>query len=338
MDDKKADLIQYARDYAASEKDLYELLSVPPDAAQPEVHRAWRKASLKHHPDKAINFDPEIWQLFERARDVLSYTEARSVYDNARAAAVQRARERAALDAKRREMIDDLEARERGVKRVKTGEDKDERHWMMEAKKKILMERGNKRMEERRRLMAEAEARDRERERLRKEKEDAEKEEAGGIPEEEKENTSQTQNETSTGAAEKEAKPPPASGGDDLDQRIAEIEQRLAAKEARKAAKKAEKKQAKSQKHSSSSADHLHLPPPATSDTVQYTNTKPTTTETLPPEPIPIVQTPNSAPSYNLPSSKPGDFSSTMARLRAAQREKERKKAAAAAASAMETS
>ena len=71
MEDKKSELLQYAREYATANKDLYELLSVSADAAQPEVHRAWRKASLKHHPDKAKNFDPEIWQLLERARDVL---------------------------------------------------------------------------------------------------------------------------------------------------------------------------------------------------------------------------------------------------------------------------
>ncbi|RYC54887.1 hypothetical protein CHU98_g11319 [Xylaria longipes] len=77
MEDKKSELLQYAREYAAAGKDLYELLSVSADAAQPEVHRAWRKASLKHHPDKAKHFDPEIWQLFERARDVLSPIGAR---------------------------------------------------------------------------------------------------------------------------------------------------------------------------------------------------------------------------------------------------------------------
>ncbi|KAJ8120731.1 hypothetical protein ONZ43_g2635 [Nemania bipapillata] len=166
MEDKKSELLQYAREYGAANKDLYELLSIYNDATPAEVHRAWRKASLRHHPDKARNFDPEIWQLFERARNILSSPEARFAYDSALAASEQAQLERAALDDLRRAMIEDLEARERGVKRKAEEEEAETngRHMMTEAEKRVLMEKGREHIEKRQRMREEAEARERLRE------------------------------------------------------------------------------------------------------------------------------------------------------------------------------
>ncbi|KAI0554978.1 hypothetical protein F4679DRAFT_244261 [Xylaria curta] len=312
MEDKKSELLQYAREYATSGKDLYELLSVSPEAAQPEVHRAWRKASLKHHPDKAKNFDPEIWQLFERARDVLSSSEARAAYDSARAAAVQAQKARAALDAKRRAMIDDLEARERGVKRKADGE----KNTMTENEKRVLMEKGREHLEKRRRMREEAEARERARAAV-----------EGDGREAEKRPSSQPNPADANGEDDKYAhlpppSPPPPQATDEYDERIADLERRLRERKADKAARKAERKK---NSHAKSRTDEIS----EDSKSTTTTTTPPlSTTEKPPSQPRPIPTT------THLPASNtaPGDFSSTMAKLRAAQREKERKKAEAAAA------
>ncbi|KAI3336596.1 hypothetical protein HD806DRAFT_10967 [Xylariaceae sp. AK1471] len=327
MEDKKSELLQYAREYATANKDLYGLLSVSADAAQPEIHRAWRKASLKHHPDKAKNFDPEIWQLFERARDVLSSAEARSAYDSARAAALQTQKARAALDAKKREMIEDLEARERGVKR-KAGETNGNggRHMMTEAEKRVLMEKGREHLEKRRKLKEEAEARERERQRTRMEDEAASASAEREREEAERQQSSQQPDfdripiPTDNGrtAEDIDMYPPPPT--DEYDERIADLERRLRERKAEKAARKAQKKNNNQKDHKNegvlplASEDRKSPPIPAASLPQSVSTQLPTTTTT------------SSKPA------PPGDFSSTMAKLRAAQREKERKKAEAAAA------
>lgn len=322
MEDKKSELLQYAREYATANKDLYELLSVSVDAAQPEVHRAWRKASLKHHPDKAKNFDPEIWQLFERARDVLSSPEARAAYDSARAAALQAQKARAALDAKRRAMIDDLEARERGVKRKADGTDG--RQMMTAAEKRVLMEKGREHLEKRQRMKEEAEARERERERERQNErtmvgECNRGEDDGTTRKPERQQPTQpnptvpesmpTNNETD----EMETEAPPPT--DEYDERIADIERKLRERKAEKAARKADKKR-KGHHHKEDERSFAD----------EGAEIKPTTTTKpfSPPKSIPVTRPPTQ-------TSAPGDFSSTMAKLRAAQREKERRKAEAEA-------
>ncbi|KAI0166364.1 hypothetical protein GGR57DRAFT_446480 [Xylariaceae sp. FL1272] len=330
MEDRKGELLQHARDFATS-TDLYELLSVTPEATQPEVHRAWRKASLKHHPDKAKDFNPELWQIFERARDVLSSPEARAVYDGARAAAVQAQKARATLDAKRREMIEDLEARERGVKRKASNEENSGRHMMTEAEKKVLLEKGNRRIADRKRLIAEAEARERERELKRQAEEASDSHLAGEEPLEHP----SPQPETDSAHTQPEAsanETDPTHPTDDYDARIANIERRL---KQRKAERKARKKAEKKAKNSRWGEDET-LEPTSSHATSNGNTTQPTTT----------TPTPQSAPIQD-PSSTPvpvknGGFASTMAKLRAAQREKERKRAeaeaeAAAAATNTET-
>ncbi|KAI0816622.1 hypothetical protein GGR55DRAFT_627907 [Xylaria sp. FL0064] len=350
MEDKKSELLQYAREYATANKDLYELLSVSADAAQPEVHRAWRKASLKHHPDKSKVFDPEIWQLFERARDVLSSPEARSAYDAARAAAVQAQKARAALDAKRRAMIDDLEARERGVKRKVGEEGMDGRHMMTAAEKRALMEKGREHLEKRRRMKEEAEARERERE-IRRMKEDGDGYPQPRKPERRPTQPSSAHIPTPSASASantvmedidtQQTQPPP----DEYDERIADIERRLRERKAEKAARKAGKKSNKARRDGS---NHITADEHGDATTTDPTTT--TTTRTTPPlaatteKPAPLstsipkfpttttTQQPQPQPLKSNPT--PGDFSSTMAKLRAAQREKERKRTEAAAAAA----
>ncbi|KAI1189910.1 hypothetical protein F5B17DRAFT_150099 [Nemania serpens] len=363
MEDNKSELLQYAREYAAANQDLYELLAVSPNATQPEVHRAWRKASLKHHPDKARVFDPELWQLFERARDVLSAPEARAAYDSARAAALQARKAREALDAKKRAMIDDLEARERGVKR-KVGDDEygdgNGARMMTASEKRVLMERGREYLEKRQRMREEAEARERERERER-ERARERMEESGAdrndtMRKEAEPRSTQPDSArppapttTTTGAASTTTStatgmegPGARPSADEYDERIADLERRLRERKADKAARKAEKKN-KARKEKDD-------PPPVDEDGVKPTFIPPVATTATPPPSTTTITTatttttdkPSSQSKPPIPTSRistsaaaaSGDFSSTMAKLRAAQREKERKRAEAAAAMA----
>lgn len=126
MESNAAELLQFAQDYASKNVDLYELLGVDALTPKEEIHRAWRKRSLKYHPDKAgDNFDAEKWQLFERARDILSEPSARAAYDNTMKAALLRKQEREAMDKKRKDLVDDLEARENAWKQQR--EEKEQR-------------------------------------------------------------------------------------------------------------------------------------------------------------------------------------------------------------------
>ncbi|KAH7038122.1 uncharacterized protein B0I36DRAFT_359721 [Microdochium trichocladiopsis] len=197
-----AELLAHARAFASSNQDLYALLGVDATTPRADIHRAWRKTSLRYHPDKAgDSFDPEKWQLFERARDVLSDPAAREAYDTQRSANLIREQAKMAMDDRRRRMVEDLEAREKagamaaaaGAAGQQTGAG-DASNTMSEQERKKTAEAGRKRVEERQRLMREAEERERQRA--------AEKEEAD---------------------LKREA---------DLERRIGEIQARKAAKEA----------------------------------------------------------------------------------------------------------
>ncbi|PTB64379.1 hypothetical protein BBK36DRAFT_1143204 [Trichoderma citrinoviride] len=113
MSDDKADLLRFATEYADNNIDLYELLGVDALTPKEDVHRAWRKASLNNHPDKAREkFDAAKWELFERARDILSDPNARAAYDQSLKAKLLRKQEREAMDKEHQRFADDLEARE----------------------------------------------------------------------------------------------------------------------------------------------------------------------------------------------------------------------------------
>ncbi|KAJ9154723.1 hypothetical protein NKR23_g2188 [Pleurostoma richardsiae] len=165
MTDRAAELATFARDAASSGLDLYELLGVDADTPKEDVHRAWRKRSLKHHPDKAgESYDAEIWERFERARDVLTDPAAKEIYDRSRSAALQRKLATDALSAKRRRLKEELEAAERAAKRPRPEE---ARRADAEAERERAREAeaGRRHLEERARLRREAEERERERER-----------------------------------------------------------------------------------------------------------------------------------------------------------------------------
>jgi DnaJ family protein C protein 17 len=108
----KEDLMEHA----TSTVDFYELLGVTFETSQSDIRRAYRKTALKYHPDKlGKDFDPERFHLLQIANDVLSDPSAKAAYDNARNARLQKQRQNELFEGKRRQMKEDLEARERGI-------------------------------------------------------------------------------------------------------------------------------------------------------------------------------------------------------------------------------
>lgn len=94
--------------------DPYELLGIDFEAGDKEVQTAFRKGSLKCHPDKCPD-DPLAAEQFERisrAKDVLLNPIKRAEVDKHRKAKVELEKRFAAEDGKRRKMREDLEGRE----------------------------------------------------------------------------------------------------------------------------------------------------------------------------------------------------------------------------------
>ena len=102
--------------HAASNQDFYGLLDISPAANETEIRRAYRRTALKYHPDKIANpttADIDKFHLLQIAYDVLSDPSVRQLYDNTREARLRKQREREMMDAAKRKMREDLEARER---------------------------------------------------------------------------------------------------------------------------------------------------------------------------------------------------------------------------------
>lgn len=137
------------KNYASSDTDFYTLLGVTFETSQKDIDRAWRKTALKYHPDKVGN-DPIAREKFHLAQigcDLLSDPASKALYDNARTAKLQRKRQNEAFEGRRRQMKDDLEARERGVKRPREDEEGDEEKLEREIRR--LAEDGKRRRKER---------------------------------------------------------------------------------------------------------------------------------------------------------------------------------------------
>lgn len=137
------------KNYATSDTDFYELLGITFETSQRDIDRAWRKTALKYHPDK-VGADPVAKEKFHLAQigyDLLSDPAIKLLYDNTRTARLQRKRQNELFEGRRRQMKDDLEARERGVKRGREEEEGDEEKLEREIRR--LAEDGQRRRKER---------------------------------------------------------------------------------------------------------------------------------------------------------------------------------------------
>ena len=135
--------------YATSDTDFYDLLGVTFETSQKDIDRAWRRTALKYHPDKVGN-DPVAKEKFHLAQigyDLLSDPASKALYDNARSARLQRKRQNDLFTGRRRQMKDDLEAREQGVKRPREEDEGDEEKLEREIRR--LAEDGKRRRNER---------------------------------------------------------------------------------------------------------------------------------------------------------------------------------------------
>ncbi|KAL3423337.1 Pre-mRNA-splicing factor cwf23 [Phlyctema vagabunda] len=142
--------------WVTSDVDFYELLGLTfENCSESELRRAYRKTALKYHPDKVgKDFDPNKYELFQAANDVLSDPELKAKYDNHRAAKLQKQRANVLFEGRRRQMKEDLEARERGGVTSGMKRARDEENEMSQEIRKMA-EEGRKRRAQRASMMAE---------------------------------------------------------------------------------------------------------------------------------------------------------------------------------------
>lgn len=112
MSESNKDLEEIAK---TTTDDFYELLGVAFDAAESAIKSAYRKASIKYHPDR--NPDDKAaadkFILLGWARDILIDAKLKGEYDRQRTRRRERALQDELLDGKRRKMKEDLERREK---------------------------------------------------------------------------------------------------------------------------------------------------------------------------------------------------------------------------------
>ena len=104
--------------------DFYALLNLTEAANNAEIRSAYRKATLKYHPDK-VGASPdalERWHLLQIAHEVLSDAGVRELYDNARRARAEKSKREDAFEGRRKWMKEDLERRENGAVKRKREE------------------------------------------------------------------------------------------------------------------------------------------------------------------------------------------------------------------------
>ena len=131
------------------EVDLYQLLNIEPDADQKTIKKAYRKRALDCHPDKNPD-NPKAAEEFHQLSDayeILTDENAKKAYDNllkSRKANELRNRQ---LDAKRRKLKDDLEARERAAQLNQEFNQKSEKE-RLKAELERLSREGSRLLEE----------------------------------------------------------------------------------------------------------------------------------------------------------------------------------------------
>jgi DnaJ family protein C protein 17 len=108
------------KSYATSTFDFYALLSLPTNFSQKELDRARRLTSFKYHPDK-VGDDAsarEKLHLTNVGYELLNDPSLRALYDNARSARERKKASEVHLEAGRRKLKEDLEARELAGRRA----------------------------------------------------------------------------------------------------------------------------------------------------------------------------------------------------------------------------
>lgn len=106
-------------------EDIYELLGVTPESTESEIRKAYRKASLRYHPDKNRD-DPSAadkFHLVTVAQDILTDPVAKKLYDDVRAANERKRRQHDSYNQQRRKDVDDLLRREGAFKRKREDDD-----------------------------------------------------------------------------------------------------------------------------------------------------------------------------------------------------------------------
>jgi DnaJ family protein C protein 17 len=152
MTDNNKELEEIAKN---ATEDFYELLGVSFDASESAIKKAYRKASIKYHPDK----NPDNKDAADRfiylgwARDILLDTQLKGEYDRARTRRREKVLQDELLDGRRRKMKDDLERREREGKEFANGLKRKRAEDMSEAEKRAheiqrLAEDGKRRRKE----------------------------------------------------------------------------------------------------------------------------------------------------------------------------------------------
>lgn len=148
MSEDSAEALKWAGEYAEKHTNLFEVLDIDALTPKQDIRRAWRRATLKAHPDKVGQAESErLWELLGHARDVLSDDAARAKYEAAMKAKLLRQQEVDAMDKERRTMVDDLERREQAArvqKEEQTAKDKE----MMDKERARLAEAQRMRNEE----------------------------------------------------------------------------------------------------------------------------------------------------------------------------------------------
>ncbi|KAF3903440.1 hypothetical protein ABW20_dc0102420 [Dactylellina cionopaga] len=115
----ESETIEFAN---SSPTSFYELLNLESKAEAKDVRRAYRKTALQYHPDKNPD-NPSAVEKFHQltaALEILCDVALRAAYDTALSAKVAKKARSEQYDKKRRNMKEELEARENSFKRQKT--------------------------------------------------------------------------------------------------------------------------------------------------------------------------------------------------------------------------
>ncbi|KAI4214182.1 MAG: hypothetical protein LQ351_003267 [Letrouitia transgressa] len=115
-------------DYVKSGTNFYELLGITFESSQKDLDSQWRKTARKYHPDK-VGSDPVAQERLHLVRigyELLSNPTDKAEYDRKWNAKLLKERENELFRGQRRQMKDELEAREKGVKRTREEDPNDE--------------------------------------------------------------------------------------------------------------------------------------------------------------------------------------------------------------------